>query len=560
MLTVTNIAKAYGNFQVLNQISFTLAPRQRMGLVGANGVGKSTLVKIITGEIEADAGTVQRPAGAEMGYLPQTLATFADQTIADLVDAALASLYALERHMRHLEDLMSQPEPAEYVLIEYGEIAEQFEQRGGYEIDHKIEMVLHGLGIGHLPRTRSVATLSGGERARVGLALLLLQAPDVLLLDEPTNHLDFASLGWLEDYLQHYPGAMLIISHDRQFLNRTVTHILEIDEHTHRAKHYSGDYDAYLRAKSQERRRWEEDYARQQEEIKDLREELRSTVREVGFNRPARDNDKFLKHFKRGRVESTVSRRIASAEERLRRIEENPIPQPPEDLRFTPDFDPAKLAGHAPLWVSRLRKYYGERIILQDIAFALDSHSRIALVGVNGAGKSTLLRLLAGLEAPNHGEIYVNPQVRRGYMDQDQQHLDPHQTIFEAYTAGLPGTEQQHKAVILSAGLFRYEELQRPVGSLSSGQKRKLQIARLMAEKANLLILDEPTNYISFDVLEAFEAALQHFPGAVIAATHDRRFLQQFGGEIWALHNGHLIKYSGYAAYLAADIEMTISA
>jgi macrolide transport system ATP-binding/permease protein len=561
-LTISNVSKSYGIQQVLDQITFIMTTGQRIGLVGANGVGKSTLLKIIVGELEADSGAIALPTGAQLGYLPQTVDDFDGKTLDELIASSLSRLRQLEAQMRLLEERMAAVTGSELagVMQEYDAAAEQFERYGGYDMDYRVDSVLNGLGVGHIPRQRQAATLSGGEKARVGLAMLLLQAPDVLLLDEPTNHLDYACLAWLEDYLQGYRGAILIVSHDRQFLNRTVNAIVEIEEHSRRARHYGGNYDAYLQTRAQERRRWQEDFGRQQEEIKALRHEIKTSARQVAHNRPAKDNDKFLKHFKRAQVEKSISHRIRLAEEKLRRIENDPIPKPPDELRFAPDFDPLALKGRAPLVASGVGKVYGPQCVLRDVSFTLGARSRVALVGPNGAGKTTLLKILASLETPDSGEVYLNPQVKIGYLDQEQENLDLEQTVFEAYREGLSGTEQQLKAALLTSGLFRYEELVKTLRQLSSGQRRKLQIARLIAERANLLLLDEPTNFVSFDVLESLEEALKHFPGPVIAVSHDRRFLQTFGGEVWELREGELIKrLHGFEEYLPAAIAVESS-
>ncbi len=554
-LTITHVSKSYGVHQILDDISFSLGAQQRVGLVGLNGVGKSTLLKIIAGEIEADRAEVALPAGARVGYLPQEITDYGDKTIDTLIMESVAHLTALQSRMRQLEIRMSQVEgeALDTVLQTYGEASERFEFYGGYEIEYRIDAVLEGLRIGHIERTRPVATLSGGEKARIGLAMLLLQAPDLLLLDEPTNHLDFASLSWLEAYLQNYRGAVMIVSHDREFLNRTVTAIVEIEEYSRQARHYSGNYDAYLEAKRRERLQWQEDYARQQEEIKTLQQQIKFSARQVGHNRPPSDADKFLKHHKRALAEGVISRQVRNAEERLHRIESDPVPKPPDELCFDPTFDPSALRGHTPLLVSRLSKRYGERVLLHDLSFTLGPRSRIVLVGPNGCGKSTLLKILVGLEAPDSGEVIINPQVTLGYLDQAQDYLDPQRTVFDVYRQGLPGHDQQHIAILLSSGLFRYDEIRRQIGDLSSGQKRKLQIARIMAERANLLLLDEPTNYVSFDVLESLEDALRDFPGPIVAASHDRRFLERFGQEVWELRGGELIRYlGGYEEYVQA--------
>ena len=437
------------------------------------------------------------------------------------------------------------------IMADYGTISERFERYGGYEMEYRVDSVLNGLGVGHIPRERLFSTLSGGEKARVGLAMLLLQAPDVLLLDEPTNHLDFASLTWLESWLQRYRGAILMVSHDRQFLNRTVTVIVEIDEHTRKARHYTGNYDFFIEAKAQERRKWIEDYERQWEEIKQLRYEVKVGARSNSNYRAPSDGDKFIKFAKKSQHDATVAKRVRAAAEKLKRIEENPVPQPPKALRFTAEFDPQALKGRTPLYVSQLYKAFGSQVILENLNFTVSQTSHIVIVGPNGAGKSTLLKILVGLETPDSGEVYVNPAVTIGYLAQEDEGLDSEKTVFEAYHQGLDGTEQQHKATLIHLGLFQYDELTKRVGEISSGQRRKLQIARLIAQGANLLVLDEPTNYVSFDVLEELELALHDFPGPVIAASHDRHFLQQFGGDLWELRDGRIIDHpGGYETYI----------
>ena len=544
LLTLNHLSKSYGDRQVLSDVSLTLARGQRVGLVGANGVGKSTLLKIVTGEVEPDGGTVSLGTGIQPGYVPQVLAVPGHVTITDLFDDALRELRAMESRLRDLEARMAAaPDDLEGVMREYGDLLERFERQGGYDLDHRVALVLDGLGIAHLAQDRRVSTLSGGEQSRLGLAAMLLQGPDLLLLDEPTNHLDLTALTWLEDYLSAYPGGMLIVSHDRHFLNRIVNAVVEIDEHSHQAKRFAGDYDAYREAKRLERRRWEEDYARQQAEIRELRLEMNTTARRVGFHRPG-DGDKFLRFHRKTTVERTVSRRLSSAEERLRRIEVDPVPEPPKPLRFEPDFDPQGLKSHWPLAVSGLGKRFGARWVLRDVSFILEARGRMVITGANGAGKTTLLRLLAGLDAPDTGDVTVSPQVRIGYLEQGQPAFDLDLTVLDVYRAGLPGDVQHHITDLLASGLFRYEDVRQPVGHLSSGQQRKLQIARLMGLRANLLLLDEPTNYVSFDVLEALEDALRDFPGPVIAVSHDRRFIERFGGVVWTLRDGQLVPAS----------------
>ncbi len=542
-LQLTNITKSYGLHTVLNGVSLILNGGERIGLVGANGVGKSTLLKIIMGEVTPDSGSVTLPAGLQLGYLRQALTDIEGKTVDNLIDESLAGLRALEGRMRDLEGQMgiSSGGALEAVMAAYGDTIEQFERRGGYDVDYRLDTVLAGLRIDHIPRDRVFTSLSGGERARIAVALLLLQSPDVLLLDEPTNHLDFATLAWLEGYLAAYRGAILIVSHDREFLNHTVSAIIEIDEHTRAAKRYTGDYDTYARAKAQERLKWRADYAAQQDEIKALRIEIKEGAHRNNNYRAHTDNDKFVVNIKRETHAGTVSKRVRAAEEKLSRLLENPIPEPPDDLHFDAELNVQKLEGRLPVWATGVSKAFGARCVLREASFALDLNSRVVLIGPNGAGKSTLLRMIVGEEKPDSGEIYVHPAVRIGYLTQDEPHFDG-LTLFEAYCMGMPGDPQMLKARLIKSGLFPYRDFDKPVRSLSSGEGRKLQIARLIAARANLLVLDEPTNHVSFEVLEGLEDAIRQFPGPVIAASHDRRFIQWFSGEVWEVAEGQLLR------------------
>lgn len=565
LLSIQDISKAYGDNQVLNGVTLALHREQKLGLVGANGVGKSTLLSIIVGQLEPDTGTVEFGPGVEIGYLPQLLTSTEGQTVAQLMDRALGGIKLLEAQMRRLETQMANgADDLDAVLAEYGRLSEHFERRGGYELEYRTDQVMAGLRIEYIERGRPVATLSGGEKTRVGLAALLLSAPDLLLLDEPTNHLDFATLEWLESYLQSYSGGLLAVSHDRQFLNRTVDTIVEIVEHSREAKQYSGNYDFYARVKAEERVKWVESYWQQQEEIWELRKAIRTKARQVAHNRPPRDGDKFLAAFKDGRVNDTIARNVRNAEERLRRITEEPIPKPPQELSINPDFDPQALTNATPLVASNLRKAYGDNLVLDGVSCDVHANSRIVIVGANGSGKSTLLQILAGAP-PDEGEVTVAAGTVIGHLDQEQETLLQEGTLFDAYRNGRIGDPEEFKAELLRYGLFVYEDLGKPVAALSIGQKRKLQIAQLIAQNANLLLLDEPTNHISLDVLEEFETALLNFPGPVVAVSHDRRFIERFTGatesehgalapELWHVREGRLHRVpGGWQEYVGAE-------
>ncbi len=554
LLTVRNITKTYGAVTVLDGVTFALEPGEHVGLVGANGAGKSTLMRIITGEETADSGEVQLATGLDLGYLPQTLPAIEGRTVDSMLAEALGGLRSIETHMRALEAAMATTsgETLAALLAEYGQLASQFQDRGGYEMEARMGAILAGLRLDYLSRTRDLGTLSGGERARVGLALLLLRAPDVLLLDEPTSHLDAASLAWLEDYLASYAGAALIVSHDRQFLNRSVNRIFELDEYTHTLRRYEGDYDAYQRAKAAERLAWEESFARQQEEIKDLRKRIRESARQVAHNRRPKDNDKLAYKGKGEWVADAVSRNVRAAEEQLRRVEADPIPKPPRLMRFQPKFQAEALRANAIVRMEHISKRYDGRQALHDVSLVLLPDARVALVGPNGAGKTTLLRVLLGLEQPDSGSVRLAPGARIGYLPQEPDVGSGGRTVFDAYRDGLEGYESNLVAGILGNGLFRLEDLTKTVAQLSPGQQRKLELARLLALGPNVLLLDEPSNYVSLDVLEAFEAAILAFPGPVLLISHDRWLLNRFGGDIWELSDGNLRDDAATAPSLGA--------
>ncbi len=541
MLAVRHLCKSYGAITVLDDISFIVNSNDRIGVVGSNGVGKTTLLNILVGQESTDSGSFLFNPNTEVGYLPQATPEFSGHTMQDLILESLGNLRQLEERMRKLESAMStaNDEQLAGLMDEYEQVSSRFQDRGGYELDYRIDTILEGLRIAYLPRDREMQTLSGGEKARVGLAILLLRSPDLLLLDEPTNHLDFASLEWLEFYLSNYKGAILLVSHDRQFLNRTVNQIFEIDEHAHHLKKYDGNYDAYVLAKAAERATWEEDYERQQEEIKELRKRMRETARNVAHNRPPTDNDKTAYNFFGGRVQNTISRGVRAAEEQLRCIEADPIPKPPKLMQVSSSFNIEPLQAEVVVRVSNLTKCWDETCILDDVNFTIASGARILLFGPNGAGKTTLLKMLIGIEMPDKGEIRIVDSARIGYLPQDPQ-MDLDKTVIETYRYGQVGYEGEFVGRLIGYGLFSLEDMQKKVGQLSIGQRRKLEIARLMADGPNVLLLDEPTNYISLDVLEAFEAAIVTFPGPVIAVSHDRWFMQRFGGKMWELVNGKI--------------------
>jgi macrolide transport system ATP-binding/permease protein len=541
-LHVQDVTKSFGTEVVLRDASFILNAGEKVGLVGENGVGKSTLLRIIAGEASADTGRIVVATGLTVGYLPQEVPLVLGQTMAELLAQGHPGLAAATDRMRRLESELAVTSGLAYdrALSDYGDATESFERLGGYDLDRRIQEVVEGLGLAGVPRDQEVTTLSGGVKRRLALAALLLRSPDILLLDEPTNHLDFTALDWLERYITAHPGAAIVASHDRRFLNATVQKILELPAHSRELKVYSGNYDAFLAAKRREREQWEIDYERQQEEIAELRATLGTSAHRLGNNRPRSDNDKFARGFFAGRAQVAISRNVRAAEERLRRIELAAIPKPPEQLRISPRFAPGAIESAVPVRAIGIGKCYGEQSILTEVNLVLRPNSRVVLIGPNGSGKSTLLKILAGLVPPDRGTVQYAPGVKVGYLDQEQESLVGEQTVLEAYRADVIGYEAALAADLIRYGLFGIDDLSKTLAQLSVGQKRKLQIARLIPLQANVLLLDEPTNHIHFDILEELEKALEEFAGPVVAVSHDRWFIDRFAREVWELRDGKL--------------------
>jgi len=529
-----------------------------VGLVGPNGVGKTTLLEIIAGNLSADAGAVTLAPACTIGYLAQTLPFDESESIAQHISSARGDLDALAAEMRAVELALAvagNERDTNRLLAKYEALSDTFEARGGYA-SFSADEVLAGLGLGALDPARPIVSLSGGEKARVGLAALLLRNPDLLLLDEPTNHLDFDALEWLEDYLAGWRGGLLIVSHDRRFLDKSVRAIVEIDAATHTATRCAGNYTAFAQAKAQQLARMAEAWEAQQEEIRELKRIVRSKGRQVAHNRGPTDSDGFTYSFKGARVDATVARNVHAAEEKLARIAADPLPRPPRPLAINTAFDPAQFGSKQPLVAHALSMRYGDsaqdRAILDNVSCEIGPRTRAVVVGANGAGKSTLLKILAGMLRPDSGSVTRAPGVILGYLEQEQEQLAQGVTIYEHYANGLIGDWETLKTELMTTNLFTWPELARPVEALSVGQKRKVQIARLLALQANVLLLDEPTNHISLDVLEVFEQALAAFAGPIVAVSHDRRFIERFGEEIWEVRDGALRRFLGWDAYRAA--------
>jgi ATP-binding cassette, subfamily F, member 3 len=539
MLTVSQISKSYGIDPVLDQISFTLNPGERIGLVGTNGCGKTTLLRILTGQEKPDSGSVRfSPLALRVGYLPQGFTIDPQQTLAAYLahlDGELPELSArLEALAVSLADGPDQPE----LQAEFDRVLNRIEAAA--ESAGRAPAVLAALGLNALPPELPVAALSGGQKTRLALAGVLLSNPQVLLLDEPTNHLDIEMLEWLEDWLIHFPAPALIVSHDRAFLDRVATAILEIDDRTHRSKLYSGSYSAYIAEKDAERQRAWQAYVDQQEEITRLKAAA-ARVRSDAKHKPGGkgDGDTWAPGFFANRTKETISK-AKNIEKRVERLlNEDRIEKPAGSWHLRIDFGGTQSSGRDVLVVEKLDAGYGDHVLLQDINLTLRHGERVALIGPNGSGKTTLFRTVTGQIEPLAGRVRLGSGVITGYMAQEQENLDPTLNAFETIYNRTDLNETQTRS-FLAKYLFVGDDVFTPVRKLSYGERSRLSLAVLVASGCNFLLLDEPINHLDIPSRTRFEQALRSFEGSVLAIVHDRYFIEAYASQIWELRDGKI--------------------
>ncbi|MNO45817.1 putative ABC transporter ATP-binding protein YheS [compost metagenome] len=539
LLQANDITKLYGITTVLGGINLQVLERDRIGLVGVNGAGKSTFLQILAGEITPDGGQIFKAKETTIGYLAQNSGLQSHRSIWEEMLEVFSPLIEAEKELRLMEQQIADPALAadaksyQELLDRYALKSDWFKDHGGYEIETRIRSVLHGMGFGAFPPDTAISSLSGGQKTRLALARILLQAPDLLMLDEPTNHLDIETLTWLEDYLRNYSGALVVVSHDRYFLDRLVTTIVEIERH--QSRRYTGNYSRYIDLKAAEYESQMKMYEKQQDEI-------------------ARMEDFIQKNI----VRASTTKRAQSRRKALEKMEV--MDRPLGDLKKASfSFEAEIMSGKDVLQVDGLSYSFADKStpLFRNVSFYLKRGETVALIGPNGIGKSTLLKMLTGDLKPVAGSIMWGTKVKIGYYDQEQTHLNIKNTVLEEVWGAYPHIEEARIRSVLGNFLFSGDDVLKKISALSGGEKARIALAKLMLLKANVLILDEPTNHLDLFSKEVLESALLDYDGTLLFISHDRYFLNKMAERIVELHPGGAEHFLGnYDDYLAKKQEL----
>ncbi|MEF2877423.1 MAG: ABC-F family ATP-binding cassette domain-containing protein, partial [Blautia sp.] len=536
ILACQNIEKAFDGVPLLCDASFHIEEREKAALIGINGAGKSTLFRIIVGEITPEEGQVILAKGKTLGYLAQHQDLTSDLSIYDSLLEVKQHILDMEMQMRRTEQEMKHAAGEELTRLmeSYSRLTQKFEQENGYAYKSEITGVLKGLGFGEEDFSKMISTLSGGQKTRVALGRLLLSRPDIILLDEPTNHLDMESITWLETYLLNYPGAVFIVSHDRYFLDRVVTKIVEIDNT--KVTTFTGNYSAYSEKKAMLRKAAYQAYLNQQQEIKH-QEEVIAKLRQ--FNR-----------------EKSI-RRAESREKMLEKMDvlEKPV-EVDASMKIT--LRPRITSGNDVLTVEHLTKSFPSLPLFEDLNFTVKRGEKVAIIGNNGTGKTTILKILNQLLVPDSGVFHLGSKVHIGYYDQEHHVLHMEKTVFEEISDDYPKLTNTEIRNLLAAFLFTGDDVFKKISALSGGERGRVSLAKLMLSEANFLILDEPTNHLDITSKEILEEALNNYEGTVLYVSHDRYFINRTATRILELTNQKLVNYIGnYDYYLEKKEELT---
>ncbi len=541
MLTAHHLSKSFGIDPILQDISFSISSGDRIGLIGPNGCGKTTLLRILAGQDTPDQGTVALThPGLRVGYLSQGFELPPEATLDEVIASAQGVSDETEAALARLAAALAETPDDLALQSEYDAILRRFQQSA---VSTQPSVVLASLGLGDVPGEQLVGTLSGGQKTRLALALVLLSGPQLLLLDEPTNHLDIAMLEWLEGWLKGFPGAALIVSHDRAFLDQTVTQILDLDPLTHNLKAYPGNYSAYLEQKESEQEKQLQSYLDQQAEIRRMKQDIARVKAQAAYTERQASSiriggpdykRKGYKSYQQG-IAKKVAKKAKSRESKLERFidSDERVEKPRQPWQMKLDFGEQNHLGQDALAVEAVTLGYpGQPPLLEDVNLYIRAGQRIVLTGPNGSGKTTLLRAILGKLDPLAGRIRLGSSVRLGYMSQEQELLDPSETALATFLHVAPFNETQARS-FLHRFLFSGDAPLRPTGELSFGERARLSLAMLVAQGCNFLLLDEPVNHLDIPSRARFEQALAQFDGTVLAVVHDRYFIERFASEVW---------------------------